>query len=160
MKKLFIIGLILAVIGIIAAALIWKFYVNKPHNDIEKATPAYFLSTDELWSKYNSERGIADSLYNNKVIEVTGNLSRTDKNDSLVSVIFVMADDPMFGDKTIACQMDKRQNDAADALKVGEKVKINSCYKKLRTFYQKTLIHDAKLWDENTTIRASLEYPV
>ncbi len=124
MKKLFKVGLILAVIGIIAAALVWKFYINKPHNDIEKATPAYFLSTDELWNKYNSEREIADSLYNNKVIEVTGNLSRTDKNDSLVSVIFVMAADSMFGDKTIACQMDTKQNEAAVNLTVGEKVKI------------------------------------
>jgi neutral trehalase len=103
---------------------VWKFYVNKPHDDIEKATPAYSMATEEIWSKYNSDRKAADSLYNNQVIELTGSLSRIDKNDSLVSVIFVMAADSMFGDKTIACQMYKKHNDEAAALTTGTKVKI------------------------------------
>ena len=124
MKKLLKIGLILVVVGLVAAALVWKFYVNKPHDDIEKATPAYSLATEEIWGKYNTDRKIADSLYNDHVIEISGNLSRIDKNDSLVSVIFVMAADSMFGDKTIACQMYKKHNDEAVALAVGTKVKI------------------------------------
>ena len=124
MKKLFKIGLILGVIGLIAAALVWKFYINKPHSDIEKATPAYFIATEEIWDQYNKQLEIADSLYTNQVIELTGNLSRINKNDSLVSVIFVMAADSMFGDKTIACQMYKKYNDEASALAVGAKVKI------------------------------------
>jgi hypothetical protein len=124
MNKLLKIGLILAAIGLVAAVLVWKFYVNKPHDDIEKATPAYSMSTEEIWSKYNADRKTSDSLYNNQVIEVTGSLSRIDKNDSLVSVVFVMAADSMFGDKTIACQMYKKHNDEAGALAVGTKVKI------------------------------------
>lgn len=124
MKKLLKIGLILAVTGVIAVVLVFKFYINKPHDDIEKATPAYSMSTEEIWSKYNTDRKIADSLFNNQVIEITGNLSRIDKNDSLVSAIFVMAADSMFGDKTIACQMYKKHNEEAGALVVGAKVKI------------------------------------
>lgn len=124
MKKIFKIGIIVAVIGLVAAVLVWKFYINKPHDDIEKVSPAYSISIEEIWSKYNTDRKISDSLYNNQVIEVTGNLSRIDKNDSLVSVIFVMAADSMFGDKTIACQMYKKHNDEAGALTIGEKVKI------------------------------------
>jgi hypothetical protein len=124
MKKIFRIILILAAIGLIVAALVWKFYVNKPHDDIEKATPAYTLTTEEIWGKYNADRKMADSLYNDKVIEVSGNLSRIDKNDSLVSVIFVMAADSMFGDKTIACQMYKKHNEEASTLKADTKVKI------------------------------------
>ena len=124
MKKLVRVGLILAAIGLVSAALIWKFYVNKPHDDTEKATPAYSMATEEIWNQYNTNRKVADSLYNNKVIELSGSLSRIDKNDSLVSVIFVMAADSMFGDKTIACQMYKRHNEEAGALAVGTKVKI------------------------------------
>jgi hypothetical protein len=124
MKKLLKIGLIILAIGLVAAALVWKFYINKPHDDIEKAAPSYSISTEEIWSKYNTDRKISDSLYNNQVIEVTGNLSRIDKNDSLVSVIFVMAADSMFGDKTIACQMYRKHNDEAGALPIGAKVKI------------------------------------
>jgi hypothetical protein len=124
MKKLLKIGLILVAIGLVAAVLVWKFYVNKPFDNIEKASPAYSVSTEEIWSKYNTDRKTADSLFNNQVIEVTGNLSRVDKNDSLVSAIFVMAADSMFGDKTIACQMYKKNNEEAVALVVGTKVKI------------------------------------
>lgn len=124
MNKILKIGLILLVTGLVAAALVWKFYVNKPHDNIEKATPAYSVSTEEIWSRYNTDRKIADSLYNNQVIEVTGNLSRIDKNDTLVSAIFVMAADSMFGDKTIACQMYKKYNEEAVALIAGAKVKI------------------------------------
>ena len=124
MKKPLRIVIILAIFGIIAATLVWKFYVNKPHEDIDNATPAYTMATEEIWGKYNTNRKIADSLYNNQVIELTGSLSRIDKNDSLVSVIFVMAADSMFGDKTIACQMYKKHNEEAGVLSVGTKVKI------------------------------------
>ena len=124
MKKIFRIAVILAVIGVVAAALVWKFYVNKPHDDIERATPAYSMATEEIWNQYNTNRKVADSLYNNKVIELSGSLNRIDKNDSLVSVVFVMAADSMFGDKTIACQMYKKYNEEAGALAVGAKVRI------------------------------------
>jgi hypothetical protein len=124
MKKILRIAVILAVIGVVAAALVWKFYVNKPHDDIEKATPAYSMATEEIWGQYNTNRKTADSLYNNQVIELTGSLSRINKNDSLVSVIFVMAADSMFGDKTIACQMYIKHNEEASALTIGAKVKI------------------------------------
>ena len=124
MKKLLRILIILAVFGVVAAALVWKFYVNKPHEDIENATPAYTMTAEDIWQKYNSNLKTADSLYTGKVIELTGNLSRVDKNDSLVSVIFVMAADSMFGDKTISCQMYKKHNDEAVTLEAGNKVKI------------------------------------
>jgi hypothetical protein len=124
MKKVIRIALILAAGGLIAAALIWKFYVNKPHEDIDSATPAYSMTTEEIWNHYNQDQKTADSLYTGKVIELTGNLSRVDKNDSLVSVIFVMAADSMFGDKTISCQMYQKHNDEAAALAVGAQVKI------------------------------------
>jgi hypothetical protein len=124
MEKILRIAVVLAVIGVVAAALVWKFYVNKPHEDIDNAIPAYTMATEEIWQKYNSDLKTADSLYTGKVIELTGNLSRIDKNDSLVSVIFVMAADSMFGDKTISCLMYKKHNGEATALAVGTKVKI------------------------------------
>lgn len=124
MKKLLRIVLILVAVGLIAAGLVWKFYVNKPHEDIDNATPAYTMETGDLWKLYTVESKTADSLYTGKVIELSGKLSRVDKNDSLVSVIFVMAADSMFGDKTISCQMYQKHNDEAAALAPGSAVKI------------------------------------
>jgi hypothetical protein len=124
MKKLFKIALILLVTGGIAAALVWKFYVNKSHDDIDNATPSFIISTEAIWKQYTENSRMADSLYTGKVVELSGKLSRIDKNDSLVSVVFVMAADSMFGDKTISCQMYMKHNDEAAALSPGTQVKI------------------------------------
>jgi hypothetical protein len=96
---------VLAIVGVIAAGLVWKFVINKPHADIENTPPAYSLNAAELWKQYNQELKLSDSLYTGKVIEITGNLSAVEKVDSLVYLVFVMEPDPDFGNKTIRCEM-------------------------------------------------------
>jgi hypothetical protein len=123
-KKLLKLAVVLAITGGIAAVLVWKFYVNKEHEDIDAATPVFSMTTEEIWKQYNDYPRNADSLYTGKVIELSGNLSRIDKNDSLVSVVFVMAADSMFGDKTISCLMYLKHNDEVAALSPGSQVKI------------------------------------
>jgi hypothetical protein len=107
-----------------SSIFIYSTLYNKPHDDIEKSTPAYSITTEQLWKNYNTNLKSADSIYTGKVIELTGNLSRIDKSDSLVSVIFVMDADPMFGDKTISCQMYIKHNKEAASLEAGTSVKI------------------------------------
>jgi hypothetical protein len=124
MKKLLKIAGILAVIGVIVAALVWKFYINKPHEDIENTTPAYSIATEEIWKQYNADIKTSDSLYTGKVIEITGKLNRTDKSDSLVYTVFVMEADSMFGDKSVRCEMLQKYNSEALALPKDASVKI------------------------------------
>jgi hypothetical protein len=124
MKKILRIALILAGLGLISAALVWKFYVNKPHEDIENASPAYSISVNEIWGKYNVNLQKADSMYTGKVIEITGSFSRTDKTDSLVYAVFVMEADSMFGDKSVRCEMLPKYNEEASMLAGGSTVKV------------------------------------
>lgn len=124
MKKLLKIGLILSVTGLIVAALVWKFYVNKPHDDIEKALPSYSMTAEEIWKQYNIDTATADSTYNGKVIELSGTLNRADKSDSLVYVVFVMEADSLFGDKSVRCEMLHKYNDEAMAIAANAPVKI------------------------------------
>lgn len=124
MKKILRIALILAGLGLVAAFLVWKFYVNKPHEDIEKATPAYTLNAADLWKAYTTDLKTADSLYTGNVIELTGTLNRTDKSDSLVYAVFVMEQDSMFGDKSVRCEMLQKYNEEALALGKDVQVKI------------------------------------
>jgi hypothetical protein len=114
----------LAIVGIIAAFLVFKFYINKPHADIEHATPAYTMAAAELWKQYNADLKLSDSLYTGKVIEVTGNLSRADKSDTLTFAVFVMEADSMFGDKSIRCEMLPKFGAEAAAIAPGTAVKI------------------------------------
>lgn len=115
---------IVAVIGLIAAFLVWKFYINKPHADIENTPAAYSLNAEELWKQYNQELKLSDSLYTGKVVQIAGNLSNIEKVDSLVYLVFVMEPDPDFGNKTIRCEMLTSHNEEAAALASGSPVKI------------------------------------
>jgi hypothetical protein len=124
MKKLFKIAILVIITGCIAAALTWKFYINKPHEDIDTATPAFMMSTQEIWKQFSDNIKSADSLYSGKVIVLSGNLSRIEKNDTLVSIIFVMAADSLFGNKTISCQMYQKHNGETSALLPGTPVKV------------------------------------
>jgi hypothetical protein len=124
MKKLLKIGLFLFVAGLITAALVWKFYVNKPHEDIENATPAFIMTTGELWRQYNSEYKTADSMYTGKVIELSGTITHTEKSDSLVYVVFVMEEDSLFGDKSVRCEMFRKYNDETFAIAAASPVRI------------------------------------
>lgn len=114
----------LAVIGLVVAGLVWKFYINKPHADIENTMPAYTLSAQELWKQYNQELKLSDSLYTGKVIEITGNLSKVEKIDSLVYLVFVMEPDPDFGNKTIRCEMLPQYNAKAAAVLANTLLKV------------------------------------
>ena len=124
MKTLLKTGLILAVLGLVTAALVWKYYVNKPHDDIEKAAPDYSLTATEIWNEYTSDYRTADSLYTGKVIELTGLLNRTDKSDSLGYAIFVMEVDSMYGNKSVRCEMLHKYNDEIIAFATGKTIKI------------------------------------
>lgn len=124
MKKIMKFGLLILIVGAISAALVWKFYVNKPHEDIEKATPAFSLSAVEIWKSYNENLSLSDSLYTGKVMEINGALSRVDKADSLTYAIFVMEADSMFGDKSIRCQMLEKYASEALGIASGTTVKI------------------------------------
>ena len=124
MKKLIRVAVVIAVIGVVAAGLVWKFYINKPHEDIENATPAYNMATEEIWNQYNTDPKKADSLYTGKVIELTGKLNRSDKSDTLVYAVFVMEADSMFGDKSVRCEMLQKYNSEASALPKDVAVKI------------------------------------
>ena len=124
MKNWLKILIALVIIGIVAAALVYKFYINKPHADIEKATPVYAISAAELWEQYNTDLGVSDSLYTGQVIEITGNLSRTDQADTLVFAVFVMEADSMFGDKSIRCEMLSKFNEEARSIGAGTEVRF------------------------------------
>jgi hypothetical protein len=124
MKNWLKILIAIIILGVIAAYLVNKFYINKPHADIEHATPAYTMSADELWKQYNADLKLSDSLYTGKVIEVSGNLSRADKSDTLTFAVFVMEADSMFGDKSIRCEMLPNYSAELTSIASGTAVKI------------------------------------
>lgn len=102
-KKWFKILGILFVIGIVSAFLVYKFVINKPHPDYAKEKAEYTLSAKELYNQYSTDSKKA-SIYNGKVVQISGIPNKTEKTDSLSIVVFVFGQDD-FGDKGIRCTM-------------------------------------------------------
>lgn len=123
MKKFLKIILILAAVGIVAAILVYKFYINKPHADIEKAKPEFVLSAQDLYNEFKNDLAATSTKYNGKVLELTGNLTKIEKPDTLVLMVFVF-NEGMFGDEGVRCTMLPNHNEKALALLPGALVKV------------------------------------
>ena len=123
MKKWIIILLSLIAIGAIVAVIFYKFYVNKAHKDIENADADYKLKTEVLYKEYTSTKAHADSLYNGKVVQISGKVDKIETSDTLVIAVFTFAKDD-FGDAGIRCTMLKKHNEDAKKIAVGTVISV------------------------------------
>jgi hypothetical protein len=103
MKKLLKIIGVLAVLGILAAAYVWFFIYNKPHEDYEKADPDFVMSAEACYKHFVTAKE-GDEMYTGKVLEINGIPSHVEDRDSLVILAFVF-NEGMFGEEGIRCTM-------------------------------------------------------
>jgi len=104
MKTWIKILLTLFLVGIIAAALVYHFVINKPHPDYEKEPAKYSLKASELFTQFTTNRKESEKKYNGQVIEISGKYTSIEKNDSTVIVVFALNKGD-FGDEGIRCTM-------------------------------------------------------
>ncbi len=102
-KTLKIIG-ILALIGIIAAFLVYRFVYNKPHPDYEEEVAVYTLSAEEFYNEFQNQTDAANKKYTGKMLKVKGELDKVEETDSLTIGVFAISSG-MFGDEGIRCTM-------------------------------------------------------
>lgn len=113
----------LAIAGIAAALLIYHFVINKPHPDFEKIKPDYSLNAGAFYNEFKTSKENAHKLYNGKVIEITGRLSRVESADTLTIAVFVF-NQGMFGDEGIRCTMLEKFSADAKKLKPDGTIRI------------------------------------
>jgi len=113
----------LFLIGIVSAGLVYKFVINKPHQDYEKARPAYILSAADLFDSFRSDRKLAEDKYNGQVVLVIGKLDKIENDGSLVTGVFVF-NQGMFGDEGIRCAMLPDYSDRVANLDKGSEVRL------------------------------------
>lgn len=123
MKNWLKILLALAVIGIIAAILVYVFVYNKPHKNIEKAKAEFSVNADSLFHQFQQNNEFYSHKYNGKVIEITGKISKTELTDSSAVTIFVFSQG-LFGDEGIRCNMLPKYFPDARKLVTGQEVSI------------------------------------
>lgn len=97
MKKIVITILVLGLIGGAVGAMMWF----KPHPKAEDAKGIAFTAT-ALAKEYNTDEKMADAKYLNKVIEVTGTVSESEKNQDGGLMVILQTEDPTAG---VQCTM-------------------------------------------------------
>jgi len=104
MKKWIKYLLILIAIGSIAAFLVYKFYINKPHPDFEKLKPDIVSTTDEIFKEFTTDKINAERKFNGKIVQLSGILDKIEFYDSSIIAVFVIKEGD-FGDEGIRCTM-------------------------------------------------------
>ena len=100
MRKIIKIGIILFLLGIVAATGTYFYVFHKPHRNIEKEKPAYEICAKDLYDEFNEDEITSYEKYGNKVIQVTGAVVEFELKENGASLVYV---DPFEG---INCAFD------------------------------------------------------
>jgi hypothetical protein len=85
LKKALIAGILLL---LVAAAYVWFFVVNKPHENIDDAKADFKVSVVDFVKEFETNHDAAWEKYHDKVIELDGEVANVLPNDSISSVVF------------------------------------------------------------------------
>lgn len=110
-------------IGLLATLIVVYQVFYKPHRDISKAKPDVITTVADMIEAFEKNDTNAHALYNNKVIQFTGEVSSVLQSDSLISLQF----DPG-ASLTVTCEMHPNQEKKAKATALGTKVTIKALY--------------------------------
>ena len=91
-KPIFIFLIIITVTGI-SSSYVYFFIYNKPHQNIANATPTYTLTTEQLYTEYNTDEKKSDQKYLGKIIEIKGSISEIINDKTSITLEFKKEDD-------------------------------------------------------------------
>jgi hypothetical protein len=127
MKRWMKILLTLMGTGTVAALLVYVFVYNKPHEDYEKKDADFKLSAEVFFNECKSNQEASKVKYNDKVVQVSGKLSKIEDADTLVTMVYVF-EEGMFGDAGVRCEMLEKYNEQARNTPLGEEVSLKGFY--------------------------------
>jgi len=123
MKKLLKIVIILAIIGLGAAFIVYKFVYNQPHTNFEKAKAEFSLTAVDFYNEFINNKEAASAKYNGKVVEITSEVSKIESDTNIAYIVFVFSEG-VFGDEGIRCDMLPDFIEDVKMLKTGDKVTV------------------------------------
>ena len=113
--------IVLAVIGVGSYAY---YELNRKNKDLKNVSPDITISTAELMKEFTLNFNATDSLYKNKVLELTGVITKVDSTD-LPLIVF-------FGEKnsmsSIQCSMDPEHHNTYSSLMTGNTTRLKGIY--------------------------------
>lgn len=117
-------GAVAVILGIAAAVYVWFFVYNKPHRDIESATPDFTLTAEELIAEFDKNDTATNGKYNEKVIQFSGKFKKIESADTTISIVFD------YGTQNIiSAEMLPKYKSDMQTLNPGAEVVIKGLYK-------------------------------
>ena len=122
-RLLFSIITVLVIAAIVAGSYAY-YEFNRENKDLKNVKPDIAITSSELMKNFIAYLKNYDSLYKNKVVEITGVITRIDSAELPVIVFF--------GEKnsmsSIQCSMDPEHYQPGGSLMVGNMTKIKGMY--------------------------------
>lgn len=84
-------------VTVVSAIIFGYWQYNKPHRDIAKEKASFELTADELFNAFEENEDIANAMYLDKVISVTGKIVDLENNQDGKSVLTLEAENAMIG---------------------------------------------------------------
>jgi hypothetical protein len=123
-RRLFFIIAGIIVLAAIAAGSYAYYEFNRKNMDLKNVKPDIAITSSELMKKFTVDLRNYDSLFKNKVVEITGMITRIDSTELPVIVFF--------GEKnsmsSIQCSMDPEHHQPERSLIVGNMTKLKGMY--------------------------------
>ena len=123
MSKIIKILIGLAIVGILTAVYVWFFVYNKPHMDVAHAKADFSQPAGQLYSEFKQNKEATSAKYNGKVLEISGQLSKIEEADTLMTAVFVF-EQGMFGDQGVRCALLPDQFEKAKSMKADSPVTV------------------------------------
>lgn len=112
------------VLAIIAAGSYAYYEFNRKNQDLENVRPDITITSAELMKEFTANFTASDSLYKNKVVELTGLVTKVDSTDIPV-IIF-------FGEKnsmsSIQCSTDPEHPESYKSVAPGNTARLKGVY--------------------------------
>ncbi len=113
----------IAIIGLLVVFIVAYQVLFKPHRNISRAKPDIVTTIAAMIESFEKNDTSAHVMYNNKVVQFTGQVHSVLESDSLVSLIF----DPG-ASLTVTCEMHPNQQEKAQNTSPGTSVTIKALY--------------------------------
>ncbi|MCB0635004.1 MAG: hypothetical protein KDC54_00220 [Lewinella sp.] len=107
--------LLLAVIGAAVGYYMW----NKPHRNMERAAADVTIPTAELFTAFDADEQAANAEYLDKVIQVTGEVRNSSRDEDGHVKVTLDSGDAMFG---VICELDEHSEHPRTEFTPGETV--------------------------------------
>ena len=123
-RRLILTILAVFVIAVISVGAYAYYEFNRKNQDLKNVRPDITITTAELMKEFTGNFKAADSLYKNKVVELTGVITKVDSTE-MPLVVF-------FGEKnsmsSIQCSLDPEHHDTYKSIMTGNTTRVKGIY--------------------------------